>query len=177
MAVSEHLNSRERWNRNQMHFLQWAELAQWSLCCGETLSACLYLTHAGQWVLLHEERLMGTQRVTQTEFPHWVGEQGGPGSCPIHLKIQFPWPLHNHVPAADLVHWRTKCATATLKNVHSLSGVTCISWFLKGNRGKLTCCLLCLNTIYLRQGPKRPFIFKGQNWFQRNFWVLTVGNI
>ena len=59
----------------------------------------------------------------------------------------------------------------------SIFGVTYFWRLLKGVWGKLTCCLLCLNTVYLRQGSKCPFIVKGQNWIQRNIWILTVGDI
>lgn len=39
------------------------------------------------------------------------------------------------------------------------------------NQGEPTCCLMCLNTIYLRQ--EGPLIFKGQNWIQRNFRTIA----
>lgn len=55
--------------------------------------------------------------------------------------------------------------------------VTYFWWPQKGVQGTLTCSLLCLNTIYLRQGAKCLFLFECQNWIQRNFWVLPVNDI
>ena len=92
-------------------------------------------------------------------------------SCSVMSDFAIPWTIAHQAPLSmDSPGKNTGVGCHSLLLPSSMSPIS-------GVWGKLTCCLLCLNTIYLRQGSKCPFIVKGQNWIQRNIWILTVGDI